>query len=101
MPAKNIGIARPRGTLSTRKRIAKEKSAYLQNPNSTMNSMFNFGIISTRKIVSYKCPLNKPTNDNRSVIAKKEGTPLPPSVGQMDRLNRLKAANRSKEKGIC
>lgn len=50
MSAKNIGIAQPRKE-NPKKRIAKETNSYFLNNNSTMNSFFNFGSISTRRNV--------------------------------------------------
>ena len=98
MSAKNIGIARPLKK-NPKKRIAKETNSYFLNTNSTMNSLFNFGSISTRKCQTYDlsgCVL-KNTGDRK----KRDQSLLEGRVGQMDRLNRLKANNRSKENKSC
>jgi|SaaInlStandDraft_2_1057019.scaffolds.fasta_scaffold51267_2 hypothetical protein len=97
--AKNIGIARPLEQ-NARKRIAKSTASFLSNPNSTMNSFFNFGTISARKCQTYDlsgCVIKGNNADQK----KRNQSVLEASVGQMDRLNRLKANNRSKENNSC
>ena len=98
MSAKNIGIARPLEK-NPKKRIAKETNSYFLNTNSTMNSLFNFGSISTRKCQTYDLSggVLKNTGDRK----KRDQSLLEGRVGQMDRLNRLKANNRSKENKSC
>ena len=98
MPGKNIGSSQPRNK-NPKKRIAKETNSYFLNTNSTMNSFFNFGSISSRKCQTYDlsgCVL-KNTGDGK----KRDQSLLEGRVGQMDRLNRLKANNRSKENKSC
>jgi len=99
--AKNIAIAQPREQ-NARKNKAKTVKATFRNPNSTMNSLFNFNVMPRKKLISYSCGLNKPRGDadTRTKNEKKKGTPLPPNVGQMDRINRLKANNSSKERNV-
>ena len=98
MSAKNIGIARPLEQ-NPRKRIAKSTEAFLLNPNSIMNSLFNFGIISARKCQTYNLSSCILKNDGDQ--KKRDQSLLEARVGQMDRLNRLKANNRSKENKSC
>ena len=96
--AKNIGISRPKEE-NARKRIAKSTDAFLKNTNSTMNSFFNFGTVTTRKCQTYDlsgCVIKKDSD-----IKKRDQANLEAQVGQMDRLNRLKANNRSKENKSC
>lgn len=98
MSGKNIGISQPRNK-NPKKRIAKETNSYFSNSNSTINSFFNFGSISARKCQTYdlsSCVL-KNTGDGK----KRSQANLEARVGQMDRLNRLKANNRSKENKSC
>jgi len=99
MSAKNIGIAQPRKE-NPKKRIAKETNSYFLNTNSTMNSFFNYGTISTRKCQTYDlsgCVIKGNNTDQK----KRDQSLLEGRVGQMDRLNRLKANNRSKENKSC
>ena len=98
MSAKNIGIAQPRKE-NPKKRIAKSTKSYLLNTNSTMNSFFNFGSISTRKCQTYDLSGCILKNDGDQ--KKRDQSLLEARVGQMDRLNRLKANNRSKENKSC
>ena len=96
--AKNIDIARPRQE-NARKRIAKSTDAFFKNTNSTMNSLFNFGTITSRKCQTYD--LSGCIIKNKDDIKKRDQSNLEAQVGQMDRLNRLKANNRSKENKSC
>ena len=97
--AKNIAIAQPRKE-NPRKNKAKSVKAIFTNPNSTMNSLFNFGTVTSRKCETYnlsKCVVKGNDKDQK----KREQANLEAQVGQMDRLNRLKANNRSKENKSC
>lgn len=96
--AKNIGISRPKEE-NARKRIAKSTGSFLTNTNSTMNSFFNFGTVTARKCQTYDlsgCVIKKDSD-----VKKRSQANLEAKVGQMDRLNRLKANNRSKENNSC
>ena len=87
--AQNTAIAMP-AEQNPKKNAAKSTPAYFSNPSSTINSMYHFAGISMRKKHTYSIPLVSIT-DNRSALGKKNGKHLAPNVGQMDRLNRLKA----------
>ena len=86
---KNITIAQP-AEQNAKKNAANSTPAYFSNPSSTINSVFHFAGLSIRKKKTYNNPLVS-TTDNRTAFGKKNGKHLAPNVGQMDRLNRLKA----------
>ena len=92
MSVRNIDIARPRKQ-NARKNKAKSVNATFSNPNSVMNSMFNFQIITKRTTETYD--LNGCILKNDKDVKKHNQSRMEANVGQMDRLNRLKANNKS------
>ncbi len=90
---KNIGISQPRPT-PPRPNLLKTAKARFLYPNSILNSLYqpsSFGTpgSSNRKLNSY----HKSVDDKNSLQFNLEA-----QVGQMDRLNRLKAAAISNSK---
>ena len=90
---KNIGIALPRPT-PPRPNLLKTAKARFLYPSSIINSKYqpsNFGTpgSSNRKLDVY----HKPVSDKKSIQFNLEA-----QIGQMDRLNRLKAATIANSK---
>ena len=79
---KNIGIIRPR-RLPPKKQLAKSTPSF-----STKNNTLNFQMFSTRKSQTYN-----QTSTDKNVINKQQQSKLESNVGQLDRMNRLKAKN--------
>ena len=92
MSARNTDIARPRKE-NPRKKLAKSTASFLDNTNSVMNSMFNFQVISKRSTQTYDLSGCMLKNDKD--VKKHNQSRMEANVGQMDRLNRLKANNKS------
>ena len=96
--AKNIGIAQPREE-NPKKRVAKSTDSYFPNPATTMNSLFSFGTNTARKCQVYN--LNSCVIKTKKDQQKYDQSVMEANVGQMDRLNRLKALNKSAENKTC
>jgi hypothetical protein len=105
MPAKNTGIAKPR-SYPRRPNNQKIKNAAFQRNDSVMNSHFSMNLFgsansSNRKQGTYtnKAALSTGSDDTAVVTATKDAnreirqSNKEANVGQMDRMNRLKAAN--------
>ena len=93
-PGKNIGISQPR-SYARRPNLSKTIDARFQHKDSVMNSyyynmfgMFGSANSSNRKQIVY-------TNDKSVSTGSQEiqQSNLEANVGQMDRLNRIKALN--------
>jgi hypothetical protein len=96
-PAMNIAIARPR---SRARRPLQKKllHAGFENKDSVMNNHFSMNLFgsaqsSNRKQTVYTKKESLSTNNNKHIQANLEA-----NVGQMDRLNRIKAASISGSK---
>lgn len=94
----NTAIAQPRSHSSRRPLKKKLLHAGFENKDSTMNSHFSINLFgsaqsSNRKQMVYTKTESLSTNDSKHIQSNLEA-----NVGQMDRLNRIKAASISGSK---
>ena len=95
-PAPNTGIAKPR-SYPRRPLVKKLQKAGFLRKDSVVNSHFNINLFGSaqsgnrKQIVYTKAEASSQTDDNRQAN-------LEANVGQMDRLNRIKAASISASK---